>query len=527
MQLVHSALKLKIENTSVIQEQTQISDMKDKRMQQLLLEGNEDDGVENNLTNTAKEDSGEEPVATPSTLDFDDGFNYDDFVDDYEIDYDNPNYKYDNDKGDVDIDGNADGNVDGNVDGNGGTMEGSETEGHRKYRHEESKSKSDLQSHPPQEPKDSKEAPQLLTEAEAETTAAATSAATATATEPPLNLYDETMEMWEISTIMFFLSKMRNWARDNELFNDSSYYSTRTKDSKKKPSPKSKSSSKAAASAAASRRKQQKETTKKRHRILGRKIKVDDILHTMVECYDCLKEREGTLQPDGTPRVDLHIHVMESIRKRTNHEDDFVIVNFDDSREDEEIVSAIIVDKQRKRVVVAFRGSQSKNDWVVNLSCVETYEENPIHLMKNRMKKNKKQQQKHQTVQPINPTRGSETPKTGNMQKMIQNQPRKILLHTGFYHSIFGDKSRYGKDTKYEYIIKKTLQVLKEHPGYKLVVTGLSLGGALCQMFSLYAAAETDPLITKPVTCYSFASPKVGALTYRRAVQVRLIRFHL
>ena len=42
--------------------------------------------------------------------------------------------------------------------------------------------------------------------------------------------------------------------------------------------------------------------------------------------------------------------------------DNFIIVDFNDTRNDEEIVSAIIVDKHRKRVVVAFRGSQSKNE---------------------------------------------------------------------------------------------------------------------------------------------------------------------
>mmetsp|Transcript_9682 Transcript_9682/g.12200 ORF Transcript_9682/g.12200 Transcript_9682/m.12200 type:complete len:238 (+) Transcript_9682:2-715(+) len=85
--------------------------------------------------------------------------------------------------------------------------------------------------------------------------------------------------------------------------------------------------------------------------------------------------------------------------------------------------------------------------------------------------------------------------------------------------------------SKYDYIMRKALTVLKEYPGYKLDVTGLSLGGALCQVFSMYAAAETDPIIKKPVTCYSFASPKIGALTYRRAIQaleesgnLRLIR---
>jgi len=359
-------------------------------------------------------------------------------------------------------------------------------------------------------------------------------------TTPPINLYDETMEMWEISTMMFFLSKMRNWARDNELFNDShpspTNKNSKTKRSRSRARDQGQSQGhgqgQSRSFSPSSLRERQRKVKKKRHRILGRVIRIDDILHTMEECYDCLKEKEPNLS-NGTPRVDLHIHVMQSIRKRTrnyngsknyndysdnNHDDDdkkgdsddgFLIVNFDDSREDEEIVPAIIVDKHRKRIVVAFRGSQSRNDWIVNLSCVQTREVNPMHLLKMKERQHQKQP---------STSRGNTSGGVA-MNKMIWKQPKTILLHTGFYHSIFGEKSRYGNLTKYQFIMKKTLEVLKEYPGYRLDVTGLSLGGALCQMFSLYAAAETNPIIKKPVTCYSFASPKIGALTYRRAVQ--------
>jgi hypothetical protein len=53
--------------------------------------------------------------------------------------------------------------------------------------------------------------------------------------------------------------------------------------------------------------------------------------------------------------------------------------------------------------------------------------------------------------------------------------------------------------------------------GYRLYVTGHSLGGATATLFGFFAA--TDPTITKdgPVTLYTFASPRVGDSRFRSA----------
>jgi Lipase (class 3) len=57
------------------------------------------------------------------------------------------------------------------------------------------------------------------------------------------------------------------------------------------------------------------------------------------------------------------------------------------------------------------------------------------------------------------------------------------------------------------------------YPGYKLYITGHSLGGALATLFALEVAALRDSSIVKPVTCISIASPKVGNMSFRRAFQ--------
>jgi len=64
---------------------------------------------------------------------------------------------------------------------------------------------------------------------------------------------------------------------------------------------------------------------------------------------------------------------------------------------------------------------------------------------------------------------------------------------------------------------------MEQHPGYALFVTGHSLGAALATLFSFEAAASDDPRIRKPVTCVAVASPKVGDLAFRLAVEVSAV----
>lgn len=62
--------------------------------------------------------------------------------------------------------------------------------------------------------------------------------------------------------------------------------------------------------------------------------------------------------------------------------------------------------------------------------------------------------------------------------------------------------------------------VFKGCPGYRLYVTGHSLGASLAQLFAMEAAASTDEFIPKPVTTINFASPKVGDIYFRNCFEV-------
>ena len=57
--------------------------------------------------------------------------------------------------------------------------------------------------------------------------------------------------------------------------------------------------------------------------------------------------------------------------------------------------------------------------------------------------------------------------------------------------------------------------LLDANPGYKLYVTGHSLGAALSTMVAFFLACEDS--IPKPVTCLNFASPRVGDGFYLEA----------
>jgi hypothetical protein len=83
--------------------------------------------------------------------------------------------------------------------------------------------------------------------------------------------------------------------------------------------------------------------------------------------------------------------------------------------------------------------------------------------------------------------------------------------------------------TKYDEIVEDIKPLLQANPGYKLYVTGHSLGGALAGIAAFRLACEED--IPKPVTCISFASPRVGDYGYREATnllektkQLRMLR---
>jgi alpha-beta hydrolase superfamily lysophospholipase len=93
-------------------------------------------------------------------------------------------------------------------------------------------------------------------------------------------------------------------------------------------------------------------------------------------------------------------------------------------------------------------------------------------------------------------------------------------MHSGFLNYAFSptvDPTDDSTFRKYDEILHDTKELLAAHPGYRLYVTGHSLGGALSTLIAFYLAC--DPEIRKPVTCISFASPRLGDKDFLKAVR--------
>eukprot|EP00550_Attheya_septentrionalis_P009724 CAMPEP_0198282834 /NCGR_PEP_ID=MMETSP1449-20131203/2585_1 /TAXON_ID=420275 /ORGANISM="Attheya septentrionalis, Strain CCMP2084" /LENGTH=463 /DNA_ID=CAMNT_0043979249 /DNA_START=113 /DNA_END=1504 /DNA_ORIENTATION=- len=165
------------------------------------------------------------------------------------------------------------------------------------------------------------------------------------------------------------------------------------------------------------------------------------------------------------------------------------IIAFDDKFEQEELVYSIEADVIRKRITVCFRGSVTKLDWATDFEIYMKDVSNPL-------------------------------------QSHISQEPT-IRVHHGFHDYLFGPSSRGAKGpngedlSEYQEIMQQhVLPVLKQYPGFKLYVTGHSLGAALATLFAFEAAAEPDTHVPKPVSLFSIAGPYVGDESFRSAHQL-------
>uniref|UniRef100_A0A7S4MD75 Fungal lipase-type domain-containing protein n=1 Tax=Odontella aurita TaxID=265563 RepID=A0A7S4MD75_9STRA len=154
---------------------------------------------------------------------------------------------------------------------------------------------------------------------------------------------------------------------------------------------------------------------------------------------------------------------------------------FNDDNSQEELVYAIATDSALKRVTLGFRGSVTRRDFLQDAQIWMTDEPNPFA------------------------GRG-------------KGQPKKMGIHNGFHDYLFyNDTTDDTPKSKYEVIEDQVIAVLKKNPGYKLYVTGHSLGGALSTLFAFLASARDE--IPNPVTCVSVASPYVGDSRWKKAFQ--------
>jgi len=98
-----------------------------------------------------------------------------------------------------------------------------------------------------------------------------------------------------------------------------------------------------------------------------------------------------------------------------------------------------------------------------------------------------------------------------------------IHVHHGFkeylYDPVVETENEEGvleKQPLIAHMLSRVAKLFEEYPDYHLYTTGHSLGGALATLFAMEAGASKDPRIKKPVTCITFASPRVGNLSFGR-----------
>ena len=94
---------------------------------------------------------------------------------------------------------------------------------------------------------------------------------------------------------------------------------------------------------------------------------------------------------------------------------------------------------------------------------------------------------------------------------------------------LFGRKNEEIEHSKYDHILEDVKSLLTKFPGYRVYVTGHSLGAALSTISSLYFACEQD--LPKPITNINFASPRMGAndvfkatMHLEKTQQIRILR---
>jgi predicted lipase len=162
------------------------------------------------------------------------------------------------------------------------------------------------------------------------------------------------------------------------------------------------------------------------------------------------------------------------------------VEEFDDKHQQHEMVYGVTKDDFQKRITLVFRGTENelafKTNWSTN---VYTFKEKAI------------------------------VPEAAKAAA-----PGGIWFHNGFYNYVFNktkDATDNAEFRKYDEVLEDVKTLMADHPGYKLYVTGHSLGAALSSLVAFYLACEDD--IPKPVTCLNFASPRIGDSGFRDAVQ--------
>lgn len=175
-----------------------------------------------------------------------------------------------------------------------------------------------------------------------------------------------------------------------------------------------------------------------------------------------------------------------------------VLEEYDDKFQTMEPVYGVFKDSIDKRIILAFRGSDElgfTSNWITNIRIPKTDAVVPDAIKE-------------------------------------EVDGKKLKFHSGFYDYLFKktvEEEDAADTVKFDQILSDVKALMGQNPGYKLYVTGHSLGAALSTLSAFYLSC--DPDIPKPVSNINFASPRLGNETVLEAAnflektgQLRIMR---
>mmetsp|Transcript_9279 Transcript_9279/g.18685 ORF Transcript_9279/g.18685 Transcript_9279/m.18685 type:complete len:521 (+) Transcript_9279:19-1581(+) len=183
-------------------------------------------------------------------------------------------------------------------------------------------------------------------------------------------------------------------------------------------------------------------------------------------------------------------------------------------------VYSMVLDHVHRRIIVVWRGSITKKDWTADITVTPVNVPHPLYNNPNNNNKHKwpHYMKMHKgfydyIFQPVTVRADTEQDDDDGEEEKGQQQnigPRRL----GHNKKGKTENKKQQPRTVFDEVVQQIQALLEQYPDYKLVTTGLSLGGALTAVFAFFAAAD-DRL--PPITCYSLASPKIGKIAFRKA----------
>jgi hypothetical protein len=195
-----------------------------------------------------------------------------------------------------------------------------------------------------------------------------------------------------------------------------------------------------------------------------------------------------------------------------------IIHHFGDDNALKECVHVIHTSPHNKQVCLTFRGSITVQDWLTDATLMSGELANPLF--------EQQQEEEEEDDQPefLGVHVGFRDYLYGNAPSLLPDPLKRLKLKEMIPDSSNNDKHNEEQTpNKINVILDQIKELMDQYPDYTLCITGHSLGGALAQLACLEATIRFGQAEggsrSRPVTCITIASPRVGDNNFRAAIQ--------